>query len=166
MVNPSILHAFARTELSRVKTDKADALRIARYCPTTVAGDGECSYAPAARVDAPERGSRAVTGTGAPFGIPRAEASLHAQMHQMKSNRLEGTSPAVHVSIRAVLGVLQEQIRTVHKQIAEHIDSHPSLKHQHALLVSIPGVSAITARQLLAELGGVAFSRAGLFTSL
>ena len=32
IVNPSITHAFARTELSRIKTDKADALRIARYC--------------------------------------------------------------------------------------------------------------------------------------
>jgi transposase len=32
VVNPAAIRAFARTELSRTKTDKADAARIARYC--------------------------------------------------------------------------------------------------------------------------------------
>jgi transposase len=32
VVNPAAIRAFARAELSRTKTDKADAARIARYC--------------------------------------------------------------------------------------------------------------------------------------
>ena len=32
VVNPAAIRAFARTELSRTKTDKADAAGIARYC--------------------------------------------------------------------------------------------------------------------------------------
>src|SRR4029079_17396959 len=34
VVNPTTIRAFARCELSRTKTDKADAARIARYCQT------------------------------------------------------------------------------------------------------------------------------------
>lgn len=144
VVNPSVTHAFARTELSRVKTDKADALRIARYC--------QMHQPPA-------------------WTPPREEiATLQAlvrrlevlqQMRQMERNRLEGTPSGVHDSIRAVLNTLDEQITAIQKQIREHIDSHADLKCQQALLTSIPGIGAMTATQLLAELGSMEFSRAG-----
>ena len=32
VVNPAQIHAFGKTELTRAKTDKADARFIARYC--------------------------------------------------------------------------------------------------------------------------------------
>jgi hypothetical protein len=32
VVNPAKIHAFAKSELSRAKTDKADAKLIARHC--------------------------------------------------------------------------------------------------------------------------------------
>ncbi|MBU2837514.1 IS110 family transposase, partial [Acidithiobacillus thiooxidans] len=32
VMNPALIHAFGKTELSRAKTDKADARLIARYC--------------------------------------------------------------------------------------------------------------------------------------
>ena len=34
VVNPAQIHAFGKTELTRAKTDKADARLIARYCKT------------------------------------------------------------------------------------------------------------------------------------
>ena len=34
VVNPALIRAFGQSELSRTKTDKADAQRIARFCRT------------------------------------------------------------------------------------------------------------------------------------
>ena len=144
VVNPSITHAFARTELSRTKTDKADALRIARYCKM---------HKPPAWTPPDET-------VALLQALVRRLAALQ-QMHQMETNRLEGTGSAVHPSIRAVLAVLNEQIKAVQKQIGEHIDTHPTLKQQQTLLLSIPGIGKATAAQLLAELGSAEFSRAG-----
>lgn len=79
----------------------------------------------------------------------------------MESNRLEGTNPAIHDTIHAVIATLNEQIKAVQNRIQQHIDSYPALKRQQELLVSIPGIGAATATQLMAELGAMNFSHAG-----
>ena len=137
VVNPAGPSAFARAQLSRTKTDKADAIRIAQFC---------LAHSPL------------------PWTPPSAEvATLQAlvrrleslgQMRQMESLRIESAaSAAVLSSIEAVLLVLDEQMSQVEKQIAEHIDQHPDLKRQSDLLRSIPGIGSKTAAALLCELG-------------
>jgi len=139
VVNPSAIRAFARTQLSRTKTDKADAVRIARFCqmhqPT--------AWTPPAEEVATLQAL-----------VRRLEALR--QMYQMEKQRQEGAPPpvhAVHASVTAVLSVLEEQIAQVEEQIRDHVDRHPNLREQSDLLQSIPGIGAATAATLLCELG-------------
>jgi hypothetical protein len=80
-------------------------------------------------------------------------------MHLMERQRLEGAPVAVRDSLQAVLAVLEEQVAAVEQQIKEHIGHHPDLKRRHDLLESIPGVGAVSAATLLAELGDVSLFR-------
>ena len=59
---------------------------------------------------------------------------------------------ATQASIEAVLAVLTEQIGTVKALIANHIDRHPGLRQEAALLDSIDGVGEATVTTVLAEL--------------
>ncbi len=136
VVNPAAIRAFARTELSRTKTDKADAARIARYCQM---------HQPPAWVPPAEE---VVT----LLALVRRLETLK-EMHLMERQRLDGAPTAVRASLQAVLDVLEEQIASVERQIREHIGNHPDLKRQRDLLTSIPGVGEVSAATLLAELG-------------
>lgn len=136
VVNPAGPNAFARAQLSRTKTDKADAIRIAQFC--------RAHQPPPWQPPAPEVSHLQAL-------VRRLEALK--QMHQMESQRLEGAAQPVVVSLEAVLAVLEQQIEQLHQQIREHIDQHPDLKRQSDLLTSIPGIGSATAAQLLCELG-------------
>jgi transposase len=140
VVNPAAIHAFAKSELSRTKTDKADAQRIAKFC--------QQKRPPAWTPPAAElRELQAL--------VRRLDALL--QMRQMEKNRLQAGIPtaAVKASLEATLSFLEEQILQVKKRIQAHIEQHPTLKAGRDLLTSIPGIGAETAAALLAELGDV-----------
>jgi len=136
VVNPAAIRAFARAEMARTKTDKADALRIARYC----------------RLHQPRPWEPPSEATSTLQALVRRLEALK-EMHQMESNRQDGAPAPVRASLAAVLSVLAEQIQAVEQQIHDHIDAHPDLKRQSELLTSIPGMGAATAAALLAELG-------------
>ena len=59
---------------------------------------------------------------------------------------------AVEASIEAVLASVDAQIAHIQRLIRAHIADHPSLRAQHDLLVSIPGIGEATAAILLADL--------------
>ena len=85
------------------------------------------------------------------------------EMRQMEDNRLQAgaSTAAVLSSLHEHLQHLDAQIKQTRKQIADHIDQHPTLKRQKDLLVSIPGIAGATAAALLAELLDVSqFDRA------
>jgi len=136
VVNPSAIRAFARTELSRTKTDKADAVRIARFCQM---------HQPTAWTPPTEE-------IAILQALVRRLETLR-QMHQMEKQRQEGAPASIHASVTAVLSVLEEQIAQVEEQIRDHVDRHPDLREQSDLLQSIPGIGAATAATLLCELG-------------
>ena len=75
-------------------------------------------------------------------------------MRTQETNRLAaGVDVAeVQASIEAVLARLDEQVAQVRQLIREHIDRHPPLRQQQALLTSIPGIGEATATVLMAEL--------------
>lgn len=136
VVNPAGPSAMARAQLSRTKTDKTDAIRIAQYC----------------KDHAPHLWTPPTEPLSTLQALVRRLETLK-QMHQMESNRLEGASTAVRTSVEAVLGFLDQQMAQVETQIREHIDQDPDLKQQSTLLESIPGIGKATAAQLLCELG-------------
>ncbi|MBE7564437.1 IS110 family transposase [Acidithiobacillus sp. HP-6] len=70
----------------------------------------------------------------------------------MENNRLEMAEPAARASIEALLVTIHQQIDVVRRQIQDHMDDHPDLKSQKALLLSIPGIGEATAAMLPAFL--------------
>ena len=138
VVNPAAVRAFARSELSRTKTDKADSARIARFC----------------RAHQPPAWTPPAHEIAALSALVRRLETLK-QMQQMEQNRLEGATGPVRESLEAVLATLKEQIRKTEQLIREHIHQHSGLKEQAELLESIPGVGPATTAILLCELGDV-----------
>lgn len=141
LVNPARIHAFAKTGLQRTKTDKADALLIARFCqmhqPTL--------WTP----DSPQLQQLQ--------GLSRRLANLQ-EMLGMEENRLTsgGICDMVESSIKEHIVYLEQQIEKTKQQIQEHIDSDPGLKSTDELLQSIPGIGAATSALLMAEVGDIA----------
>jgi transposase len=132
VVNPAKIHAFAKSELSRAKTDKADAKLIARYCLTMRPG----LWTPP----------------------PQAVRELHAlrrraehllEMQQMERSRLDTADPLIAGSLKTVLDTLDKELDAVRKRIKSHINSDPDLKQRRDVLESIPGIGPATSAWLL-----------------
>jgi transposase len=137
VVNPAIMHAYARTRLTRSKTDRLDAELIARFTAT----QQPAAWTP----PAPEiRQLQAL--------VRRLDALQGMRTQEL--NRLEaGVAVAdVRTSIEAVLANLDAQIAHVKQLIRDHLDRHPGLRAQRELLTTIPGIGETTAAVLIAEL--------------
>jgi transposase len=132
VVNPAKIAAFAKSELSRAKTDKADAKLIARYC---------LALCPPAWTPPPPEIRKLLA-------LLRRVEHLQ-EMERMEQNRLDTADPAIAGSIQAVLATLEQELKATRAQIRRHFDDHPGLKQRRDLLESIPGVGAATAAWLL-----------------
>jgi transposase len=135
VVNPAQIHAFGRSELSRAKTDKADAKLIARYALQANLD----SWTP---LPANIRHLQALT--------RRLEHLL--EMQQMEKNRLDTADATIIPSINAVLLTLNAELKATRQAIRAHIDNDPDLKQRRALLDSIPGIGPATIAYLLVAL--------------
>lgn len=137
VLHPAIIHASARTQLTRSKTDRIDAELMARFTAT--------QQPPAWTPPAGEiRQLQAL--------VRRLDALQ--QMRVQETNRLgAGVLVAeVRASIEAVLASLDAQIAHVQALIHDHLDQHPGLRAQRDLLTTIPGIGKATAAILIAEL--------------
>jgi transposase len=137
VANPAAVRAFANAGLSRTKTDKVDAELIARFC----LAQQPAAWSP----PAPElRQLQAL--------VRRLESLV--EMRLMEENRLSAGIPtaAVRRSLEEHIAYLLEEIKQTEELIRRHINSHPDLKEQSALLDSIPGIGEATAALLLAEI--------------
>lgn len=136
VINPAVIKAYGESHLSRAKTDKADATLRARFCAER--------RPPAWRpLPAEVRELQALA--------RRLDSLL--EMRQMEANRLEvAATAAVSQSLAGHLAYLDEEVAGTEALIRSHIDSHPGLRGQRDLLVSIPGIGATTAAKLLAEI--------------
>ena len=136
VVNPHRIQAFAKSQLSRNKTDKQDATLIARFC----ASQHPETWTP------PPAHRRELQ------SLVRHLEAL-SEMRQQQSNRLEVQPVAtVQSSLAALVAYLDAEIERIKAQLQEHIQKHAELRHQQALLTSIPGIGELTAAKLLAEI--------------
>lgn len=136
VINPAIIKAFAKTEMSRAKTDKTDSSLIARYCLK--------HQPPAWDPPSPE--------------ISELQALLRrldalAEMRRQEANRLAAgiSAESVKGSVSDHIAYLDQQITHTQSLIRDHIDQNPRLKQQRDLLSSIPGIGDLTAAKLLSE---------------
>ena len=137
VVNPSVIHAYARTQLARSKTDRLDADLIARFTAT----QQPLAWTP------PALEIRQLQ------ALVRRLDALHG-MRTQEANRLAaGVSvDAVRTSIEMILASLDAQIAHVQQLIRDHLDQQPGLRAQRDLLTTIPGIGDATAAVLIAEL--------------
>jgi transposase len=145
LLNPAIIHHYAKSQLRRAKTDLVDADVIADY----TAKEHPPTWTPVPR---DVRELQAL--------VRRLEALLGMQTDERNRLQAGALTPAVQHSIEAVLHHLEAQIATVRRQIHEHLDQHPGLRAPRDLLTSIPGIGETTAALLLAELFTKSFKSA------
>lgn len=140
VVNPAQIYAFGRSHLKRTKTDKADALLIARFC--------QMHQPPPWRPLSPQVQQLQ--------GLVRRLEHLE-EMLTIENNRLSsgGVCGPVQESLEEHIAYLTQQMEKTRQLIKDHIDQNPDLKNQSQLLESIPGIGAATAALLLAELGDI-----------
>jgi len=132
IVNPAKIHAFGKSELSRAKTDKADAKLIARYALST---QPPLWIPPPAVI----RELKALT--------RRVEHLL--EMIQMERNRLDTADKIIVDSIAKSIGFLETELTTTRKSIKDHINNEPALKQRSELLDTIPGIGEACISHLL-----------------
>jgi transposase len=135
VINPLQIKAFGESQLSRQKTDRADATLIARF--------GE-QQAPGLWQPAPAEVRE----------LQRMLARLEAiqQMQVQEQNRRHEAQGEALESIDRVLTLLNEEQARLEQRIRDHIDQHPPLRQQRDLLTSIPGVGERVSSYFLAWL--------------
>lgn len=142
VVNPARIKGFAQGELVRNKTDQADAALLARFC---------LAMRPVLWTPPPPeyRQLRA--------WVDRLQALK--DMQQQEANRVEAHlaahQSALVASVQVHLDWLGGQIALIERQINDHIDQHPNLKHDAVLIRSIPGIGDTTVAKVLAYGGDV-----------
>src|SRR5215207_4690141 len=135
VVNPAVIKAYAESRLSRAKTDKADSTLIAQFCAERRPPRWQPPPAEIQELQALVRRLDSLT-----------------EMRQMEANRLEvATTEAVRESLAEHLAFLDQEVVRTEGLIRSHIDSHPGLREQRQLLLSIPGIGDTTAAKLLGE---------------
>ncbi len=140
VVNPACIKGFAQSEILRNKNDGVDAALIARYC----AAMNPTAWNPP----------------------PLEQRQLRAwsdrllslkEIRQQEVNRIEAYEVAQNAALVAHtqehVNWLDQQIKQLGKDIDQHIDRHPGLKHDADLMASIPGLGATTVAKLLGHLG-------------
>jgi transposase len=156
VANPIKINAFAKMEISRNKTDKADAQSIARYCKH-LDDQGEITnnlFKP--KGEAFEK---------LQFLITRLEQL--DKIATQENNRLGVSLDKEAIrSIKSIISHIDKQIIKIKKVLKEIVKQDETLKQQVKLLISIPGIGEKTAWSILAYLGDISlFSNAKQVTS-
>jgi transposase len=145
VVNPMTIKSFGQSELSRTKTDKADAALIARYC----------SAMQPRLWEPPSPSQRRLQRLG------RRRAAL-VEMRTQEHNRLEGPGiEEVRASLERSIAFLDRQIAEIDLEIGSVIENDPDLRNKRDLLESIPGIGTRVASTLLGELPQITEFRNG-----
>jgi transposase len=136
VVNPRQVRDFARGLGFLAKTDRLDAEVIARFGQQ-------------AQPRSLEKSS----------GIQQELQQLVTRRRQLidlrtaETNRLEtATTKSVVKSLLSMIEQLEKKIRQIEKEMSKLVESDEALQCQAALIESVPGVGAITAATLIAEL--------------
>lgn len=142
VVNPARVKGFAQSQLSRNKTDKADARLLAVFARSVELE----------RWEPPSHAHRALRQL-----VDRLQSLI--DMRQQECNRLEALDQSepgsVESMVREHITWLDQQIARIESDIDDHIDQNPNLKQDAELIGSIPGIGGKTAARVMAYVGDV-----------
>ena len=149
VVNPARIQAYARARTTRGKTDKKDSIAIARYGYAEQPALWQPEAAEIRRLKALMRRLEAL------------EKSIQQEENRLEKSTTSQDDAVVIASIQSVLLSLKAEKKRLEDLINDHIDSHPGLKQDKALLESIPGVGEVVARYMMTLFRSRNFERAG-----
>jgi transposase len=136
VVNPRRIRDFARAAGQIAKTDKLDARITAQFAATMEPIQTEQIYEYTQKLKA-----------------LIARRSQLVKLHTAESNRLEHADARdIQRSIAAVLKVIEAQLKTIERQINEHIQNTPQLQQRSEIIDSVPGIGPTTAHMLVTKL--------------
>jgi transposase len=148
VVNPAQMRDYAKSLGTRTKTDKKDALVIARFGATQQPRQWQ--------PEPPEiRQLKAL--------IARLEAvkqDIRRELNRLEKTQVTQASAEVLTSIETVHQQLDTERVRLETLINEHVDQHPGLKQDRALLESIPGVGPVISQHMVALLRSRSFDTA------
>lgn len=139
-INPKQIHDFAQVHLHYNKTDKQDALLIARFCQLHQPPLWQPAQPVYQQLQQQTR------------HLHTLQASQQQQRNRLQSGLKDATVCAL---IQAHIDFLSTQIQRLQQAIHDLINQHAALQYQHHLLLSIPGIADKTAAVLLAEIGDI-----------
>ena len=140
MVNPLRVKGFSQSQLLRNKTDSADAGMLAQFCKLHTP---ELWAAPSLQV-------RQLRGL-----VDRLQVLKDISLAEGNRLQINADNAVLKASIEAHLEWLAGCMKALQKQIDDHIDAHPELSKDAALLASIPGLGTVTVAKILGYLGDV-----------
>ncbi len=156
VANPYKIKNYSRMKMNRNKTDKADSLCIANYCKSLYLDKTieDNIYKPKSKY------------------YQRLQ-SLVTRLEQVKllqnqeANHLESTLDIItNKFIKTTINQLNKQIKSIEKAIKNCVSKDENLSNEVKLLISINGISYMTAWAILAYLGDVSlFENSGQVTS-
>lgn len=147
MLNPSQIHAYARSQMRRSKTDKADAMLLAHFAAT----QNPAGWTP------PSPQQKALQ------ELMRHRDNLIEMRQQTRNRQKSGIrNREVQRQLQEQEELLTRQIAEVEKEVQQLIKQDEHLYHQYKLLCSISGVGPILAAHFLAEVPDITlFDNAG-----
>lgn len=148
IINPAQIKDFGRGLAVRTKTDGVDSVVLARY---------GALLKPAAWQPPP------VEARELQALLARRDAvaeDLRREQNRHEKACATDTPHLIVQSITASIEFLQAELRRLQKAIDEHIDRHPGLKHDMALLTSIPAVGERVGNNMLAVIHAHRFESA------
>jgi transposase len=134
-VNPRQVRNFAKATGTLAKTDRIDALLIARFAE---------AVRPEVRPLKDEQAQQL-----------QALITRRRQLIEMltaEQNRLDTAHPATQRDLRSHIHILQRRLKRIDDDLGDLIQKTPSWQNKNSLLQSMPGVGPVMARTLLAEL--------------
>lgn len=136
VVNPRRIRDFARAAGQIAKTDKLDARIIAQFGATM-------KPRPSEQIDENTQKLKALV----------ARRSQLVGLHTAEANRLEHAhTKSIQRSIVAVVKVIAAQLKSIDRQIEQHIQETPQLRQRSEIIDSAPGIGPVTAHMLVTEL--------------
>jgi transposase len=135
VVNPRCVRHYADSRLVRTQHDALDAEIIADYCATQSPRPWQPAPAELRQLQ----------------NLTRLRQFFVHQSARLQ-NRLQTESPALARLVCRQVRQFQKTVEELETQIAQHLQAHAPLARQVALVDSIPGVGAVTAAAVVAEL--------------
>ena len=133
VINPRQARDFAKATGRLAKTDRLDAIGLARFAE---------AIRPPIRAMPDEKTVE--------LQEKMARHRQLVQMHTAEMNRLaQAQSKPVQKSIQAVVKIIEQQLEAIDRDIDQRIEECPAWQDKDRLLQSVPGIGSTTARMLL-----------------